>query len=138
MSAATAWTALGTTGTRRTGARPSLHAVSRPVRRARHQASYWAQRGVVGSLLAATILVVTLSVALSPARPEAQGWTTVEVGANSTLWELAREHPIPGLDTRTTVDRIQARNGLVSPTLMPGQSVLVPDRPPSGVTVASR
>ena len=52
--------------------------------------------------------------------------TEVIVHAGDSLWTIAAEHAVEGLDTAQTVELIQSWNGLSSATLQPGMELIVP------------
>lgn len=78
--------------------------------------------GIFGLCLAFALLTLTLQ----PAPPAAGSWTTVSIRQHSTLWDIARAHPVPGLTTAETVDLIRTHNSLEAPDLIAGQPLLVP------------
>ena len=78
--------------------------------------------GILGLCLAVALLTLTLR----PAPQTADSWTTVSVRQHSTLWDIARAHPVPGLTTAETVDLIRTHNSLEAPDLIAGQPLLVP------------
>ena len=51
---------------------------------------------------------------------------SVRVVRGDTLWDVARRHPIPGLETASTVDVIARINDLPGHQLVEGQSIRVP------------
>lgn len=50
----------------------------------------------------------------------------LRVAGGESLWSIAAEHPVAGLDTARTVELIRAWNGLSSGTLVTGQELTVP------------
>lgn len=95
------------------------------------------QHAAIGSLLLASLCVSALSVTTAREAPQPSSWSAVEVTENATLWGLAAAHPIDGLSTQATVERIQAKNELTTATLYPGQTVLVPGADDAGLALAS-
>jgi hypothetical protein len=51
---------------------------------------------------------------------------TVRISSGDTLWSIASEHPVTGLDTAGTVDLIGEINDLDGSELVAGDTVLVP------------
>lgn len=51
---------------------------------------------------------------------------TVRVVSGDTLWNIAEEHPVRGVSTQEVANWIEQENGLKSPSLVPGQSLIVP------------
>ncbi|MDP2299150.1 MAG: hypothetical protein Q8M55_00375, partial [Actinomycetota bacterium] len=45
----------------------------------------------------AVLVLALLGAAAAPARPEPDGWTPVLVSERTTLWDLARQHPVSSL-----------------------------------------
>lgn len=70
------------------------------------------------------------------ARPAATSTRTVKVAAGETLWELASTHPIAGLSTAQTVERIAELNGLSTHNVTAGQSLNVPRTQYEGAVAA--
>ena len=52
--------------------------------------------------------------------------TRVVVRRGDTLWELAKRYGRPDLDPRWVVERIRQANGLTSPVVYPGQTLIIP------------
>jgi LysM repeat protein len=50
----------------------------------------------------------------------------ITVVSGDSLWDIAEEHPVDGLDTVETVDLIRRWNDLDSSMLTPGSTLLVP------------
>ena len=89
-------------------------------------------------LVAAAFLVIVVGAAQQPERPEPASWTSVAVDSSGTLWEIARQHAVPGLSTSETVDLIKSENQLASSTLYSGQTLRVPAAAAPSSTVATR
>lgn len=89
-------------------------------------------------LAAATAIVLLASALVAPARPEPESWTSVDVAAYGTLWEIAANHRVPGLSTAQTVELIAEENNLSSSTLYTGQVLRVPAPEDSALAVAQR
>lgn len=51
---------------------------------------------------------------------------TIRVGAGDSLWSLAEEHPVPGVETRLVASWIKDENGLDNSSLKIGESLVVP------------
>ncbi len=64
--------------------------------------------------------------------------TNIKVHVTQTLWDIASAHPIDGLTTPQTVDRIKQINGLTSSQLHIGQELAVPCDAGSSAAVAAR
>lgn len=123
MSAAIA-TTLRTTRRRAAAAQPAL--ITRLPRIA------------VGLLVACSIVVASLSLAAHPAAPTPADWTSIRVEPHTTLWELAKQHPVDGLDTLATVELIRDHNALASSTLQVGQALTVPSQTSPEMALALR
>lgn len=116
---------MGRTIAHTSGPTVRMRAECRPsarTRAARIQAGDAALLGIFGLCLA----VALLALALRPAPPSAASWTPVTIGEHSTLWDVARAHPVPGLSTAETVALIRTHNGLETPDLVAGQPLFVP------------
>lgn len=85
-----------------------------------------ASRIAVAMLLVTTAVAVVASVALQPEQPIPHAWAQVTVTPGSTLWDIARAHPVSGLSTAETVRVICSQNALSSPAVMAGQVIAVP------------
>lgn len=85
--------------------------------------------GVLLVVLAGVIASSFVSARVSGERAamEAVRYTEVAVASGDSLWSLASEHPVEGLDTARTVELICDRNGLASGTLYAGMSIEVPE-----------
>lgn len=86
---------------------------------------------VLGSLLIvlAGVSVFTLLSARSSAELQAiesARYTEVSVSPGDSLWSLASEHPVTGLDTGRTVELIRERNDLSTGALHAGMTIEVP------------
>lgn len=51
---------------------------------------------------------------------------TISVKNGDTLWSIAERHHVRGTDTKSVVAWIEEENGLTNPTLMVGETLLVP------------
>lgn len=58
--------------------------------------------------------------------PPVEEYTEVVVLEGDTLWQIARRHGGPDVDTRRMVDRIREANDLAGVGLRPGQVLKVP------------
>ena len=58
--------------------------------------------------------------------PAAAGEVVLSVDSGDTLWEIAKRHMNPSLDTRAAVQSIMERNGLDSSSLRSGQQLIIP------------
>lgn len=54
---------------------------------------------------------------------------SVTIARGQTLWTLAQEYPVPGLDTADTADLIADINGLEGGKIVAGASLKVPHTP---------
>ncbi len=52
--------------------------------------------------------------------------TTVRVRSGDTLWSIASEHPVAGLETARTADLIAEMNNFEGAALREGSAILVP------------
>ena len=77
-------------------------------------------------VFALCVTIAILALALKPAAPTASAWTVVRVGHNTTLWDIASAHPVPGFTTAETVTLIRRHNDLELAGLSVGQKLLVP------------
>ena len=84
--------------------------------------------GAVLVVLAGVIASSFVSARVSGERAamEAVRYTEVVVASGDSLWSLASEHPVDGLDAARTVELIRDRNGLTSGTLRTGMPIEVP------------
>lgn len=84
----------------------------------------WAVSGLLLLLLLVSLWGVggAEGAEIAPARP---GEDTVTVTAGDTLWSIASAHGIAD-DTREGVYRLQKRNGLSSPSIEPGDTLIIP------------
>jgi hypothetical protein len=74
----------------------------------------------------AAALVVVWSALTPVSAPTATAWTSVSVTEHTTLWDIAREHPVPGLSTAETVQLIRDHNGLPSDVVHAGLIITAP------------
>ncbi|MGN7456937.1 LysM peptidoglycan-binding domain-containing protein [Paenibacillus pasadenensis] len=115
----------------RAGAGPRRAAASRE-RASFRPASSWTVRRLLPWTVSALLLVLLLvslwgvggaeGAEIAPAGPD-EG--TVVVTAGDTLWSIASAHAIAA-DTREGVYRLQKRNGLASPSIEPGDTLIIP------------
>lgn len=63
--------------------------------------------------------------------------TTIRVRQADTLWGVAAEHPVEGLETAETVSLIQDINKMSDSALAAGQILLVPADPQTATAMAS-
>lgn len=81
--------------------------------------------------VAALVMIVLLLLALpilsrSTTSPTSDTTTKVVVRPGDTLWSVALAHPLPGMTTAETADRIAALNGNDSSRIPVGSSIIVP------------
>ncbi len=79
-------------------------------------------------LVAFVVLALYLAAAASGSVSTADlsATKTVRVVPGDTLWDVARRHPIQGLETASTVDVIARINDIPGHQLVEGQSIRVP------------
>lgn len=63
---------------------------------------------------------------LRPAQVGVESTTTIRVGPEATLWQIAQEHPVDDLSTAETVDILVDLNGMEDASLAVGQALVVP------------
>jgi hypothetical protein len=63
---------------------------------------------------------------------------TIAVTEGGSLWQIATEHPVPGLATSETVELIRSTNRLHTAIVHVGQTIRVPAQTPPGTSLASR
>ncbi|WP_130812049.1 LysM peptidoglycan-binding domain-containing protein [Olsenella sp. Marseille-P4559] len=78
--------------------------------------------GLVAALLVSNAAVSSRKEAALASLPGEE----VVVEAGDSVWGLAFRHPVDGYSTAELVQWITEKNSLESPTLQPGQSVVVP------------
>jgi hypothetical protein len=83
-------------------------------------------------------LVVVWSSLTPVAAPSVSTWTSVSVTEHTTLWDIAREHPVPGLSTAETAQLIRERNGLPSDVVHAGLIITAPALHQSATGMARR
>jgi len=81
---------------------------------------------VIGLLVAATIVALSMLRAAAADDGVPEGITVVEVRSGESLWEVA-ERVAPGSPPQPVVERIRELNGMQGSTVYPGQPLLVPD-----------
>ncbi len=89
-------------------------------------ASARAGRGALVIVTLAAVLVAVWSALTPVSAPSVTTWTSVSVTEHTTLWDIAREHPVPGLSTVETVQLIQDHNGLPSDIVHAGLIITAP------------
>ena len=99
---------------------------ARPTRRSGKAERTPAWRYAVGCLMACALIAALIGQVYRPSAPAVEGYIAVAVGESGTLWEIAAEHPVPGLPTADTVALIRAANGLDSDVIHDGQVLRVP------------
>jgi hypothetical protein len=87
---------------------------------------------------AACLTLTALGAIAAPDHPGPAEWAPVLIAERATLWDLAREHPIPGLSTAETVSLIRERNGMADASLAVGESLEVPIGSSASVALAAR
>lgn len=78
------------------------------------------------ALLGFLLLVGGLPTARELAAVPTAAATSVRVAPNDTLWSIAKAHPVHGLDTAETVERIVMMNDLEGADLQPGTTLSIP------------
>ncbi|MGH7709538.1 MAG: LysM peptidoglycan-binding domain-containing protein [Vulcanimicrobiaceae bacterium] len=76
--------------------------------------------------LAALVAVPTLSSSRLHAAPPAH-FSHVVIKSGDALWAIAADHTAPGESVQDTLDTIRAANHLQSATIVPGQTLRIPD-----------
>jgi LysM repeat protein len=88
-------------------------------------------RAVVTGLVTAPVVAIVLALALSggeaTATPGQTELPVVTVEAGQTLWHLA-ESVAPGANPADLIADIISLNGLESAAVMPGQTLIIPER----------
>ena len=108
------------------GRRRHVHSARRPRRRGSERLRVGREAVAVGLLVA--LLFGCVLIARTP-EPSVEYTTSVRIAPGDSLWRLARAHPIPGLDTASTVDVIRRLNRLDSASLVVGSTLRVPSEP---------
>lgn len=89
---------------------------------------YSIMAGVVLAVLVGVLAFAFVSARIESERAviAATQRTEVSIAVGDSLWSLASEHPIEGLDTAKTVELIREWNGLTTGTLTIGAALMVP------------
>lgn len=77
------------------------------------------------AILAVALLAAACTFPLHSKVPDT-ATATVLIQPGDTLWSVASDHPVPGVDTARLVARIQTMNGLESSRLVAGDTIVVP------------
>ena len=100
--------------------------------RARREGRLRSRTLVVGALLVCVLSVGTLVLSGITSAASAQqaldraGTVTVAVRQGDSLWSIAHEHGVAGVDDERVVSWIARRNGVAADELVPGQRLVVP------------
>lgn len=125
------------TGVSRVYGTPSQRS-SVPARRARTWDATRPARWALIALMVGAFLVAVVGLDSPPVDDATSHFETLTVAEGASLWSVAAQHPVPGLDTVETVEIIRSLNRLDGSVIHVGQTLRVPARTAPDTAVAVR